>query len=445
MDNNSFDQWLRASLQDHRPVPDAKRREAFLEASAKAQNSWQRKFLRNKWLWMVVLILISTTLAMFFAFQDISEKPKETSLLNPNQGIVAYDSKNELVIGDDSLVEIRVEAQGAISNTEEMPSVREVTTETLSSNHGFSQDEPASSNGVDLGVNVSENQAIIKTEFPVGLTVFPDTKTEENPILITVYPDTLQPTDSIQHPESGEAIRPEMLRKKPCNFLFSVFYRPEITFNLIDNKKVSQNFGLEVHYRFFNNRYSLRSGLGVSISKGYYEYATQYNEYLGSYSKLDSITFAWDDRNYYLLPTYYKSNQEVFDDTISTDYSLLYKRHYYLLIPVIFGYDFYSDNNWRIGLRAGPQLSILMETQDLQQVKDLGMNKVVQINQITPDRISTNWQIQVGVNIGFETRKRLFFEIEPQFNYYFNSVYESSNPAKTPWSVGLRFSVGFKN
>ena len=445
MNNNSFDEWLRTSLQDHRPVPDAKRREAFLEASAKAQNSWQRNFLSNKWLWMALLILVSATLTGLFAFYGLFERTEDISLVNPNREIVAYDSNNELMTGDDSLVEIRVEAQGAISNTEIMPSVREVATETLSSNHGFSQDEPESSNVSDLAVNISENQAITRTEIPVGLSDFPKPNTEANPAVAAVYPDTIEHVDSIQHPELTEAIKPEILRKKPHSFLFSVYYRPEITFNLIENKKVSQNFGLEVHYRFFNNRYNVRTGLGVSVSKGYYEYATLYNEYLGSYSKLDSITFAWDDRNYYLLPTYYKSNQEVFDDTISTDYSRLYKQHYYLLIPAIFGYDFYNNNSWRIGLRAGPQLSLLIETQDLQQVKNPGMNKIVQINQITPDRISTNWQIQVGINIGYETRKRLFYEIEPQFNYYFNSVYETSNQAKTPWSIGLRFSVGLKN
>jgi hypothetical protein len=184
--------------------------------------------------------------------------------------------------------------------------------------------------------------------------------------------------------------------------------------------------------------------LGLSVSKGYYEYATEYQEFLGEYEKLDSITFAWDEPQYHLMPTKYMSNEEVFEDTLSTSYSQINKKHYYLEIPLILGYDFITKKSWRLGLRAGPRLSLLVNTKTLNYMEDLGRNRVVQINQITSDRIHTNWQFVGAANLGIYTKGRVFFEMEPQFTYYFNSVYESADQGVSPWSISMRVAIGFR-
>jgi len=257
--------------------------------------------------------------------------------------------------------------------------------------------------------------------------------------------DTLQETreSSVGFvPEDTPLIVKSDTRQK--HLAYSLFYRPEITYNLIQSNMLSHHFGLEVQYRFFNDRYSIRTGAGLSVSKGYYEYATEYQEFLGSYQKLDSITFAWDERRYHLLPTYFKSEEEVFDDSLTTEYAKVMKQHIYLQLPMILGYDFIRQKNLRFGLRAGPRLSLLMDTKSLSHLVDQGKNKVVQINQITPDRIRANWQFVAALNLGLYSKGRLFYELEPQFTYYFNSVYESPDQQKRPWSLGLRLAIGFK-
>jgi hypothetical protein len=196
--------------------------------------------------------------------------------------------------------------------------------------------------------------------------------------------------------------------------------------------------------RFFNGKYQIRTGIGASISKGYYEYAIDYNEYLGSYLGLDSISFTWSENNYYLLPTYYQSERQVFDTAIQFDVSMFYKRFIYLQFPLTFGYDFIQKEKYSLGLRFGPVLSVLSSTRTISTDYDPGNNKIIQINQITPDRIQTNWSLMTGFNFGLYSKKKIFYEIEPQFSYYFNSVYQKNNATNTPYSIGIRFAVGIK-
>ena len=69
---------------------------------------------------------------------------------------------------------------------------------------------------------------------------------------------------------------------------------------------------------------------------------------------------------------------------------------------------------------------------------DPGKDRIVTINNITPDRIHLNWQAIGGINVSFRLSGRFSIEVEPEVRYYFNSVYESSELTKKPWSVGIR-------
>ncbi len=96
-----------------------------------------------------------------------------------------------------------------------------------------------------------------------------------------------------------------------------------------------------------------------------------------------------------------------------------------------------------MGLRAGPVLSLMLSSKQLSANYDPGQDKIVTINQITPDRIQTNWQVMGGINFGFVLNRRLNLELEPEVRYYFNSVYEKSEITKKPWSAGIRAAINF--
>jgi hypothetical protein len=207
-------------------------------------------------------------------------------------------------------------------------------------------------------------------------------------------------------------------------------------FNTIEEGKYVNNFGAEGTFTY--GKYSIRTGLGLSITKGTNELAVEYNDYLGSYNKLDSMSFTWNGAIHDYIPTYYLKTQDVYDSLMKLDYPKIVKRYTYLQIPVVFGYDVLRSGRFSVGLRAGPILSILLYSKQLSEEYDPGDKKVISINNISPEQVSLNWQVMGGINASVRLSKRINFEIEPMAKYYFNSVYEKSDITKKPWSIGIR-------
>jgi hypothetical protein len=220
------------------------------------------------------------------------------------------------------------------------------------------------------------------------------------------------------------------------NLSAGVSYTPEWMFNTLNGDKFVNNMAVEGTFHF--GPYSVRTGLGLSITTGSNELLVKTSPYLGTYNKLDSVGFRWDVKHYYLIPTLYTSKTNVYDTALRYNYSNIQKRYTYLQVPVILGYDFWQNNWLSLGIRAGAIMSVLLKVETLTTAYDPGKDKVISINDISPDRINLNWQAVGGFNIGFKLSRSLNIDLEPGMRYYFNSVYESSEINKKPWSVGLR-------
>ena len=225
---------------------------------------------------------------------------------------------------------------------------------------------------------------------------------------------------------------------KKWNISIGANYTPEVMFNTLNGDKFANNMGLEG--TFHVGRYSVRTGVGLSFTTGWNEMLVESNPYLGAYKALDSITFAWGD-NYNLVPTYFTKTEAVFDTTLQYTYTDIKKRYTYLQVPLVLGYDFWENSWLSLGVRAGAVMSVLLNTKTSSMTFDPGKDRIVQINNITPDRIELNWQAMGGINAAFRLSQRFSIELEPEIRYYFNSVYESSVLTKKPWSVGVRAAV----
>ena len=121
------------------------------------------------------------------------------------------------------------------------------------------------------------------------------------------------------------------------------------------------------------------------------------------------------------------------------------RQYIYLQIPLTLGYDFIRTSIIRIGIRIGPTLSVLIQTTPIQEDVSHGKDRIVQINDISWDRISTNYQFNGGIAAGIRLTRIFELEAEPVASYYFNSVYEKGESDKKPWSVGLRVSILIRN
>jgi hypothetical protein len=185
----------------------------------------------------------------------------------------------------------------------------------------------------------------------------------------------------------------------------------------------------------------LRTGVGLSIAQGVSEIAYEYHNYLSTYKRLDSIKFTFDAQNHKVNPEYYLSDQDLFDTAMNTNVSLIEKQYTYLQVPLILGYDIIQSKRASFGLRAGPMLSLLIHEKASDDTYDPGKDLVLSVNNLTPDRVKTNWQAIIGANAGYRLNKRIGFEIEPQFKYYFNSVYEKASTTQKPYSFEVRAAL----
>ncbi|MCX6252391.1 MAG: hypothetical protein NTX61_16785 [Bacteroidetes bacterium] len=254
-----------------------------------------------------------------------------------------------------------------------------------------------------------------------------------------------QVTDSVKNPASSSSIKKPVkpssvpVKNRNWNIFAGIYYTPEWIFNTLDKNKYVNNFGVEAQFQFGN--YSVRTGVGLSITRGFNEIAINTKPYLGGYSALDFITYHWDAKHYHLIPTVFTTWKEVFDTALHNNSYTREKEYTYLQVPLILGYDFYKTRWVSLGARVGPVMSILIKSRELSSGYDAGKDIVISVNNITPDRIHLNWQALAGVNGSFHLSRRFIIELEPNIRYYFDSVYEKSGSANKPWSVGFRTAL----
>jgi hypothetical protein len=221
-----------------------------------------------------------------------------------------------------------------------------------------------------------------------------------------------------------------------------VYYLPEYMFNTVEGGKFVNNFGID--FTYYRGRTSIRTGAGISVSKGVTEKSVEYNEFLGTYNKLDSITFVYNESAHNFYPNIFTSSENVWDSLSLYDSSEIVKRYTYLQVPLILGFDFWQKNRVTLGVRVGTVMSVMLASKQLTGNYDPGANQVLGISNLSPNQVSTNWQAIAGISGSFLLTRRLYLEIEPEVKYYYQSIYERTGNEKKPWSVGLRMAILYK-
>jgi hypothetical protein len=448
---DKIDDFFREALRDHSVIPSEEAKEAFLKEAATLE---ERNIVSRKWYIYLsaAILLLSAGAGFYFAFSgDPGSKasvPVSTSSVSNTAEIKTSKSTSETI-----QAEIKTTSKTQKSTPEPLSSLNNPTPKSKS---GITKKEAA----VAIAP-VTRNEELISepiasaAEKPVTKEPEPEKKFTEPIQNVVLPPVSLPATEEKVNKESqkesklpvkdtmASTVTPPVAPKsssgspaKNWNVALGVYYAPEWMFNTLEGEKYVNNFGIEGTFHF--GRYSIRTGAGLSITKGTNEVSVGYNDYLGSYQKLDSIDFNWDNTHYKYVPTEYFSNEDVWDSLMKVADAKIVKRYTYLQIPLILGYDFWQNERFSIGVRGGPIFSVLLKSEQLSENYDPGKNKVVLVNQITPERIHTNWQILGGINSTFRFSQRLGIELEPEIRYYFNSVYEKNDNNKKPWSVGIR-------
>jgi hypothetical protein len=453
---NSIDSFFRESLKAHEIVPSKRAKEAFLKEASEIPR--RRRYRGGIILIMAVTMLVilgSLTFYYFLSNPSVNESAevrsepdvyipeKKTSSPVPVTSTNRYPTN----VVKQANVNIKTNVNKESTNVKTIPTIQPANP-FLKNNESTKAQKP----GSDIAKSIPRADTIEnltdhnKDQFPKGNIILPGTN---NPLPAHVSSDFKETEDSsavravlstdsiLIQPSSFETKKNKKERlNKDWYFSAAVQYTPEWMFNTLEEGKFVNNFGLEGIFTF--GKYSIRTGLGLSVTKGTNEFAVEYNDYLGSYNKLDSMSFKWDGSIQNYIPTYYLKSQDVYDSLMKLDYPKVVKRYIYLQIPLVLGYDFLRSGIFSVGLRAGPVLSVLLKSNQLSEEYDPGNKKVISVNNITPEQVSLNWQFMGGINASLRLSRNLDFEIELMAKYYFNSVYEKSEITRKPWSIGVR-------
>ncbi|NOU48399.1 MAG: hypothetical protein HOO86_15245 [Bacteroidales bacterium] len=442
-EQHKIDEILRNSLEGYKPDLNARQRSRFLEEAAKIETPTTGNNNRRNKLIAGGLLLIAFTTGLLFIFNPDVDSPVERVAKSLAPEIIT-SAVNEIKVLNEEKVGQNIPVKEIGNGSEKI----EISAKTR---NNFEVAETI----ISTDNSDKQTETVEKQIPPTGVTTFENTITNTDAtnntevVVIAALPEEVQLISEVPVNKETEQTEKDVPARKPSqnrnqSALVNVYYRPEMIYNIIGNEKLMQSFGAEFQYKLFDNKYIIGTGLGLSISNGYYEYAIDYNEYLGTFDKLDSISFDFDAQRFEMTQTVHTSEEVVFDTATQTEYARIYRQFVYLQIPFMIGYDFIRKENFSLGVRFSPILSILLTNKPIYFHYDAGFNQIIQINRITPERVHTNWQLTTGFNFTRYTKSRLFFEIEPRFTYYFNSVYQKSDHTNPPYGFGIRLGIGIR-
>ena len=456
-ENNDIDKLLRASLDSYHPAPKASGKEKFLEEAADIVPGKNRPGAFWKPVTIaIVLVALTGSLLWYLSstdYKNASYKIESSTTISDldnigiNQDIASTektdqpDSKQASSLIENNAVhtEENITVTSNISN--QIPSEEKIIppNSKASSATKIISEPPATNASEQMSVPEPVTVKQDNNPYPVPSSATP------NDSLIKITPlaqqDSIAKSGFSQQDSSGVS-NPVPPQQNGGRMMFGLFYSLEKMYNAEESGKMMHSVGVGFQYRPFNPKYVVRVGAGINISPGSFDYGVDYNEYMGTYNHLDSVTFTLAVDNFHLQPNYHETQREVFDTAVRTQYLTTDKRFEYLYVPVMLGYDFVRKEHFTFGLRAGPSLSVLLNKKQENPEFYIGRNQVVQVNLLTPLRNVMNWQLTGGLNFTFISKDNYFIELEPAFSWYFDQLSGEDENKKNPYSIGLRIEMG---
>ncbi len=206
------------------------------------------------------------------------------------------------------------------------------------------------------------------------------------------------------------------------------FYTAPETYSKIN---VWVNAGLTCHF----SRFSLATGLGLGYiyDKGNYQVAYKSNDKVGYYTNVVSYSVGANNEIIYNTVT-----KDVYDSLVhQNDYRTL-NRYAYLQVPLLLGYRLFESGRVSLAFQAGPAVAFLLGSRKSSAVIEYANARVMRIDDNTPSRVKTNWQIWGDLLLEIRMTKRISLYVEPTYKYFFSPAVEQENiNFKAPWSMGL--------
>jgi hypothetical protein len=233
--------------------------------------------------------------------------------------------------------------------------------------------------------------------------------------------------------------KPAMPRRTKIPVIGGVY----ASMDLIDygNGDRKQSMAAGISLSTFKGPWLLETGLAYCLSEDNGRFMISYNSYdsIGFYNKV--VSFTPDPNN----PGTVKFNTEVQGVYDSIGHKLetqTNNRYSYLQIPLMAGYQLYAGRLLTIGLKAGPVFSVMLGSDEPTVTFEQDGTTLNSIDNLSPERVSTNWQVTAGLAIGMQLSPRLSLLAEPTYKYYLRPVYQNYNTK--PQSFGIKAGLLYR-
>ena len=218
---------------------------------------------------------------------------------------------------------------------------------------------------------------------------------------------------------------------------------PAVTVNGNTTSTTETNFSSDLGISYHIGRFSLRTGVGLSYAAddGIYRIEYKSKDSVGFYNMVTAVAVNQQDPKEIIYYTHrivvYDSIEHIADD--QTRY-----RYTYLQIPLLAGFRVYESERLGLTLQAGPMVSFLVREKEAQPVIDYPNATIIRIDNNTPARVKTNWQIWLGLRMDYKISKNFSFFAEPVYKYYFKPVIEQeTTPVRNPYSLGIGIGIEY--
>ncbi len=215
------------------------------------------------------------------------------------------------------------------------------------------------------------------------------------------------------------------------------------TWNIIsygnNHHKQSRSAGFSLST--FRGAWLIETGAEISQSDDNGRYMVNYNSWdsLGYYNKV--VSFSTDPANPGTVV--FQTKVEGVYDSVDHAYETMTKHRYtYLQIPLMAGYQLYANRLFSISLKGGPVFSMMTGSDEPVARFSSSTGSLESIDDLSPARVTTNWQMAVAAGFGVHLSPRLTLLTEPVYKAYLRPVYQ--NQRTRPQSFGIKAGLLYR-
>ncbi len=228
----------------------------------------------------------------------------------------------------------------------------------------------------------------------------------------------------------------------------SIIIGPGIEYQYFLNNSIPKNtsmlywMGGDIRVRFIRERFSVETGIGISLSKDKAKYTYNYltNELIDTYEYVDSVHFDPITGT----TEYFTTTVDVYDSIPHEDVSYNNKQYTYFNIPLILSYDIIRTNEYSINLSLGAVYYSEIKLNSYQPTIYHENSRITSIGSNNVNRNKHFFNTMLGARFDWKPNRKITISVNPFLNYYINQIYINNKEAKNPISIGGRIGLYYK-